>query len=78
MTDLICPACGLAIQVRAAYLAPRNCPRCIARRQVAVPMYETAQRARLAGDRASVGAPLTAAPFQLRRASPLSGTDTAA
>ena len=63
MTYLNCTHCNLAIHVRAAYLAPRNCPRCIARRQVAVPMYEAARPARL---------------VQLRRASPPSGTDPAA
>jgi hypothetical protein len=53
MTYLNCPHCNLAVRVRAAYLAPRNCPRCIARRQVTVAMYETAEPARLAAERAS-------------------------
>jgi hypothetical protein len=77
MTYVNCPRCDLAIHVRAAYLAPSNCPRCIARRQVAVRMIETAALERLAAGSAP-GAPLAASPFQLRRASPRPGTDTAA
>ena len=76
MTYLNCPRCDLAVHVRAAYLAPRNCPRCIARRQVAVPMYETAGLDRLAAGNAP-GAPLAASPYQLRQASSDVGTDTA-
>jgi hypothetical protein len=48
MTYQNCPRCQLAIRVRADHLAPRNCPRCIARQQVAVPMYESIHPARLA------------------------------
>jgi hypothetical protein len=76
VTYLNCPRCNLAVHVRAAYLAPSNCPRCIARRQVAVPMCETAGLDRVAAGSAPV-APLAASPFQLRRASPDPGTDTA-
>ncbi len=34
-----CPTCGLSIRLRASYLAVERCPRCLARRQTAVPMY---------------------------------------
>jgi hypothetical protein len=42
-----CPRCGLAIRVRAEHIAPQHCPRCIARDQAAVPMYNTRHPARL-------------------------------
>jgi hypothetical protein len=75
MTYLNCPRCNLAIRVRADYLAPRNCPRCIARHHVPVPMYSAPQPARLAtggllgpapegepaGESAPAAAPMSAA-----------------
>jgi hypothetical protein len=34
-----CPRCGLSIRLRAAYLAPERCPRCLVRRSEDVAMY---------------------------------------
>jgi hypothetical protein len=47
MTYQNCPRCRLSIRVRTQALAPRNCPRCIARSRMAVPMYETPHPTRL-------------------------------
>jgi hypothetical protein len=33
-----CPRCGLIIHVRASFLLPYHCPRCVARARKAVPM----------------------------------------
>jgi uncharacterized paraquat-inducible protein A len=38
-----CPRCGLVLSARAAWLAPRNCPRCLARR-VAVELERRSPR----------------------------------
>jgi hypothetical protein len=43
----------LSIRVRADDLAPRICPRCIARHRVAIPMYAKRLRARPAAHDAS-------------------------
>ena len=78
MTYLNCPRCALSIRVRADYLAPRNCPRCIARHHVPVPMYATPHPARVNADGAlltDVSAPRA---NDLRRVFPEFGTDTAA
>jgi hypothetical protein len=34
-----CPRCHLSIRLRHVTLAARHCPRCLARRRVAVPMF---------------------------------------
>jgi hypothetical protein len=39
MSYMNCPCCGLSIRLRASYLAIERCPRCLARRKVAVSMY---------------------------------------
>jgi Zn-finger nucleic acid-binding protein len=39
MSYMNCPSCGLSIRLRASYLAIERCPRCLARRKVAVAMY---------------------------------------
>jgi hypothetical protein len=39
MSYMNCPCCGLSIRLRASYLALERCPRCLARRKVAVAMY---------------------------------------
>lgn len=39
MSYLNCPSCGLSIHLRASSLAIERCPRCLARRRVAVAMY---------------------------------------
>jgi hypothetical protein len=39
MSYMNCPCCGLSIRLRASYLAIERCPRCLARRKVAVAMY---------------------------------------
>jgi hypothetical protein len=39
MSYMNCPCCGLSIRLRASYLAVERCPRCLARRKVAVRMY---------------------------------------
>ena len=42
MTYLNCPRCRLSIpEPRFAALAPDHCPRCIARRRVATPMFRS-------------------------------------
>jgi hypothetical protein len=74
MTFQNCPRCGLSIRLRTAHLAPRNCPRCIARYRVAVPMYDTSQPARVAAN----GYLADAAPTPLRQGTPRLGSDTAA
>jgi hypothetical protein len=38
-----CPNCGLSIRLLASYLAVERCPRCLARRHTAVPMYISLQ-----------------------------------
>jgi hypothetical protein len=38
---LNCPTCGLSVRVQAEFLMMRNCPRCIARRGIPIPMYDT-------------------------------------
>ncbi|MEA2479125.1 MAG: hypothetical protein QOJ07_1047 [Thermoleophilaceae bacterium] len=41
-----CPRCALSIRVRAEFLAMRNCPRCMARAHLTVPLYETPEPVR--------------------------------
>jgi hypothetical protein len=36
---LNCPRCGLSIRVRATWLAPEHCPRCLARARIAVRLF---------------------------------------
>jgi hypothetical protein len=43
MSYMNCPSCGLSIRLRASYLALERCPRCLARRKVAVAMYLSRQ-----------------------------------
>jgi hypothetical protein len=38
MSYVNCPRCGLAVRLRAPFLAVRHCPRCVARRGIAVEM----------------------------------------
>jgi predicted amino acid dehydrogenase len=45
-----CPRCGLVLSVRAAWLAPRHCPRCLARR-VAVELERSGPRSSRARNR---------------------------
>ena len=47
MPYLNCPRCALSIRVRAEYLIIRHCPRCLARAQLPVPLYETPAPARV-------------------------------
>ena len=39
MTYLHCPRCRLAIRRRVDYLTLANCPRCLARTAIAVPLF---------------------------------------
>jgi hypothetical protein len=39
MSYMNCPSCGLSVHLRTSYLAVERCPRCLARRKAAVPMY---------------------------------------
>jgi hypothetical protein len=73
-----CPRCGLSIRVRAAHPAPMNCPRCIARQRLAVPMYSTPHRARVLATRRILGDSPENASDRPRSASPAHGADTAA
>jgi hypothetical protein len=41
MSYMNCSRCGLSVQLRASYLLLERCPRCLARRGVAVPMHIT-------------------------------------
>jgi len=47
MSYLNCPRCALSIRIRADYLAMTNCPRCMGRNQVTIPLYETPRPARV-------------------------------
>jgi anti-sigma B factor antagonist len=38
MPYMSCPRCGLSIRLRAAFLTLENCPRCIAKAGIAIPM----------------------------------------
>ena len=44
MSYVNCPSCGLAIELRASFLALRHCPRCVARRGIAVEMLASERR----------------------------------
>jgi hypothetical protein len=44
-----CPRCGLSIRLRASYLTLESCPRCLARRYVAVQMFVSDRPGRCAG-----------------------------
>ena len=44
MSYVNCPRCGLAVQPRASFLAVRHCPRCVARRGIAVEMLTSEPR----------------------------------
>jgi hypothetical protein len=77
MTFQNCPRCGLSIRLRADYLAPRNCPRCIARERMAIPMYGTPHPARLAADHGSLTEAATSA-SPLRPVGPERDAGTAA
>lgn len=39
---LTCPRCDLSVVARQPSLAPRHCPRCLARRRIAVRLESTA------------------------------------
>ena len=39
LAHLNCPRCGLTIRPRVGWLAIEHCPRCLARRRVAVPLF---------------------------------------
>ena len=54
MTYLHCPRCRLAIRRRAEFLSLDNCPRCLARTAIAVPLFASPLSARdlRANDRA--------------------------
>ncbi len=39
---LTCPRCDLTLEARLKLLAPRHCPRCLARRRIAVPLESSA------------------------------------
>jgi hypothetical protein len=41
MTYLHCPRCRLAIRQRAEFLTLANCPRCLARTAIAVPLFSS-------------------------------------
>jgi hypothetical protein len=41
MSYMKCPSCGFSIHLRAARLTVDRCPRCLARRGMAVPMSES-------------------------------------
>jgi hypothetical protein len=69
MTYQNCPRCGLSVRVRADALAPRHCPRCIARERAAVPMYGTPHPVRLGAGEGLLTDTASAAP-PLRRFSP--------
>jgi hypothetical protein len=45
MSYLNCPKCGLSLQFRISYLMVEHCPRCLARRGVAVGMVVSDSRA---------------------------------
>jgi hypothetical protein len=53
MPYMNCPRCGLSIRLRASYLTLESCPRCLARRHVAVQMFVSDRPA---------GAPVAVAP----------------
>jgi hypothetical protein len=44
MSYVNCPRCGLAVQLRASFLALRHCPRCVAQRGIAVEMLTSDSR----------------------------------
>ena len=46
MTALSCGDCGYSIVPRAAFLRVAHCPRCLAKRRVAVPLRESAEPVR--------------------------------
>jgi hypothetical protein len=46
MPFLNCPRCGLAINLRASFLAMENCPRCRARAGLVTPLYPSRLPAR--------------------------------
>ena len=77
---LQCPRCQLSILVHADYLAPRNCPRCMGRHRIAVPMSGTPNPPRHASGSGVLSDPSVAnvRQLQLRRAAPGPGTETAA
>ena len=53
---LNCPACGLTIRLRAEWLAIERCPRCLARRRVAVNLFASTLPAdQLYGERETPG-----------------------
>jgi hypothetical protein len=48
MSYMHCPSCGLRIRLRAPFLTLDRCPRCLARRGVAIPMQISEGRSRAA------------------------------
>jgi hypothetical protein len=46
---LNCPVCGLSIKRRFEFLTVEHCPRCVARRRLAVPLASSPQPLRLLG-----------------------------
>lgn len=44
MSHLNCPHCGLTVRLRASFLALEHCPRCLARRGIAVEMLASGRR----------------------------------
>jgi hypothetical protein len=72
-----CPRCNLAIRVRAEHLAPRSCPRCLARNSVAVSMFRTAEPAHLR-KREALSTEAAPAAGRIRQGSAGLGGDTAA
>ena len=49
MPYLNCPVCGLSIRPAVEFLAVEHCPRCVARRRLAVPLASSPQPLRLLG-----------------------------
>jgi hypothetical protein len=56
---LNCPACHLSLRApRASFMAPEHCPRCLGRRQVATPLFESpVPIRRLIADEGAAGIP---------------------
>jgi hypothetical protein len=67
MPYMNCPCCGLSVRFRASYLAIERCPRCLARRKVAVLMHISERPG---------GPPLQAAPDDERPTSDEACTDS--
>jgi hypothetical protein len=75
MTYLHCPRCRFAIYCRAHYLMLRNCPRCLARRATAVPLFSSPLNAMQLRATEQRGATRDGRPGERRERWPIKSTD---